>query len=108
MTLTVAGIALVKGTGTWADAYAHVKALVNQMTIEEKANITSLSDGGVPAIPRLGFPGLRVHDGPNGLNALEEVTAYASGITVGSSWNKDLAHARGQSMGKGARRKGGR
>ncbi|GKZ63055.1 hypothetical protein AnigIFM49718_010786 [Aspergillus niger] len=97
---------LAKGTGTWADAYAHVKALVNQMTNEEKANTTSLSDSGVPAIPRLGFPGLRLHDGPNGLNALEEVTAYASGITVGASWNKDLAHARGQSMGKGARRKG--
>ncbi|KAF5855319.1 hypothetical protein ETB97_009453 [Aspergillus alliaceus] len=87
---------LAKGTGTWADAYAHVKALVNQMTNEEKANTTSLSDSGVPAIPRLGFPGLRLHDGPNGLNALEEVTAYASGITVGASWNKDLAHARGQ------------
>lgn len=112
--LTVTNIAEAKGTGSWADAYSHAKALVDQMTNEEKAKITTgvfplstYCGGEVAGVSRLGFPGMCLNDGPNGLHSLEAVTAYASGITIGASWNKDLALARAQQMGKEARRKGG-
>jgi beta-glucosidase len=107
-------IAQAKGIGTWADAYTQAKTLVDQMTNEEKSNITTglspltTSCGGeVAGVPRLGFPGMCLTDGPNGLHSQEAVAGYASGITVGASWNKDLALARAQNMGREARRKGG-
>lgn len=112
--LTIAYTAQAKGIGSWASAYAQAKALVDQMTNEEKANITtgvsplSTNCGGeVAGVPRLGFPGMCLTDGPNGLHSLEAVTGYASAITIGASWNRDLAFARAQNMGKEARRKGG-
>lgn len=88
--------------------------MVSEMLMEEKiavvsgqTNITTGCAGIIPGVPRVGFPGICVNDGPNGLHGVDAVSAYASGITVGASWNKDLTTQRGFHMGLEAKRKGG-
>ena len=88
------------GLGEWASAYAKAKDLVSQMTDYEKNNITygqpsTTGCSGVSgSVPRLGFPGLCLSDAGNGLRATDGVNGYASGISVGASWNQDLAYQR--------------
>ena len=85
------------------------------MTMDEKVavvsgqtNVTNKCAGMIPGVQRLGFPGICVHDGPNGLHGAEAVNGYASAITVGAAWNKELALARGYYMGLEAKVKGGK
>lgn len=82
------------------------------MTLEEKVNLTSgvSTDTGcsgvIPAIPRLGFPGLCLADAGNGVRNTDYVNSWPSGIHVGASWNKDLSYDRGYYMGSEAKVKG--
>lgn len=63
----------IAGTGKWAEAHEKAAAMVGDMTLEEKVSLTSgtSSDtscvGMVPAIERLGFPGICVSDAGQGL-----------------------------------------
>ncbi|RBR18125.1 uncharacterized protein FIESC28_06191 [Fusarium coffeatum] len=102
-----------KGLGSWSKAYQEASGLVAQMTMDEKVavvsgqtNVTNKCAGMIPGVQRLGFPGTCVHDGPNGLHGAEAVNGYASAITVGAAWNKELALARGYHMGLEAKIKG--
>ncbi|KAF5671691.1 glycoside hydrolase family 3 [Fusarium heterosporum] len=103
-----------KGLGDWSSAYKQASALVAQMSNEEKTavisgqtNVTNGCAGMIPGVPRLGFPGICVSDGPNGLREVEAVNGYAAAVTVGAAWNKELALARGYYMGLEAKVKGG-
>ncbi|KAI0528353.1 glycosyl hydrolase family 3 N terminal domain-containing protein [Xylaria digitata] len=103
----------VKGIGDWADAFQQASAMVAEMTVEEKvsvvsggANATNGCAGTIAAVPRLGFPGMCLNDGPNGLHGTEAGNGYASGVTVGAAWNRELALARGHYLGLEAKRKG--
>lgn len=62
--------------------------------------------GFVPGIPRLGFHGFCLADGPNGPRNTDGVSAWPSGMHVGASWNLDLAHERAHYMGLEAKKKG--
>ncbi|KAJ5085989.1 hypothetical protein N7532_010760 [Penicillium argentinense] len=102
-----------KGTGDWADAYAKAAELVSKMTLEEKNNLTygtANTDNGcsgiIPAIPRLGFNGMCLQDAGNGVRYTDFVNSYPSGIHIGASWNKSLAHDRGWHIGGEFRKKG--
>ena len=54
-----------------------VKALVSQMTLEEKCSLLSGADfWHTEAIERLGIPGCMVADGPHGLRKQEEGTDH--------------------------------
>ncbi|GJN76302.1 hypothetical protein PLICBS_010414 [Purpureocillium lilacinum] len=96
----------------WADAYTKAKALVAQMTLEEKVNLTGGIDlgtgcsGTISPIERLNFTGMCLSDAGNGLRNTDLVNSYPSGIHVGASWNKELAFLRGSSMGGEFKRKG--
>lgn len=100
------------GTGDWAEAYTKAKALVGQMTLEEKVNITGGTlpstgcSGWIPPIPRVDFPGICLSDAANGLRATDYVTSWASGWSVGASWNRDLTHQRAIGMAQEFRKKG--
>ncbi|KAI1338866.1 glycoside hydrolase family 3 protein [Xylariaceae sp. FL0016] len=101
------------GTGDWADAYTKAKAFVAQLSLDEKVNLTggisdssTLCSGIIPAIERLDFPGLCVSDAGNGLRSTNFVSSWASGISVGASWNRDLAHKRAVGMAGEFRKKG--
>ncbi|RHZ54835.1 beta-glucosidase [Aspergillus thermomutatus] len=102
-----------QGLGDWKQAYAKAKALVAQMTNEQKNNLTygytsttngcSGNSGGAPGV---GFPGLCLQDAGNGVRGTDMVNAYASGIHVGAAWNRDLAYERAHYMGAEFKRKG--
>lgn len=83
------------------------------MTLEEMNNVTLgfvNGDNGCVgksgSVPRLDFPGLCLHDAGNGVRATDGVNAYASGISIGASWNASLAFQRARFMGREFRAKG--
>ncbi|KAH6712503.1 putative beta-glucosidase M [Leptodontidium sp. MPI-SDFR-AT-0119] len=94
-----------EGTGDWASAYQKAKHFVAQLSNEEKASLTygvvttaNGCSGNIPGIPRLGFPGMCLQDAGNGVRNTDFVNGYSSGISVGASWNKQLARERANSM----------
>ncbi|KAI1850299.1 hypothetical protein JX266_004157 [Neoarthrinium moseri] len=102
-----------KGLGSWADAYVNARQLVGQMTLEEKVNITrgfvnpeNVCAGNTGTVPRLGWPGMCLHDAGNGVRATDMVNAYPSAIHAGASWDKNLTYERGLYMGKEFKAKG--
>ncbi|EHK46741.1 glycoside hydrolase family 3 protein [Trichoderma atroviride IMI 206040] len=100
------------GNGQWAHAYRRAEKLVQQMTLEEKANITrgfqsdNICAGNTGSVPRLGWPGMCVHDAGNGVRATDMVNSYPSGIHVGASWDRSLTYERGFHMGNEFKAKG--
>src|SRR3954465_10809675 len=100
------------GQGPWADSLAKARSFVANMTLAEKVNIRAGASsntscpGFVPAVPRLGFPGMCLGDAGNGLRATDFVSSGPSGIHVGASWNKELTQKRGAGMGGEFRTKG--
>lgn len=100
------------GSAKWADAYSKAVALVSQMTLEEKSNITvghtplNGCSGVTGSVPRLNWPGLCLSDAGNGLRATDFVNSWPSGIGVGASWNRELAQKRGLQMGGEFKAKG--
>ncbi|CZS90176.1 probable beta-glucosidase 1 precursor [Rhynchosporium agropyri] len=117
--------------GSWTASYAKAALVVANMTLAEKVNLTTgtgllmvpstLSNplgfniwdrifgrciGNTGSALRLGIPSLCLQDSALGIAATDNVTAFPAGITVGATWNKALAHARGAAIGAEARGKG--
>lgn len=84
-----------------------VEALLSKMTLEEKVDMI----GGIPnftlrGIQRLGIPPLTMSDGPLGVHDFGPTTAYAAPVALAASWDVELAHRVGESMGEDARARG--
>jgi beta-glucosidase len=84
-----------------------VESLLSKMTLEEKIDML----GGVDrfyirGIPRLGFPRLKMADGPIGVRNYGPATAMAAGIGLAATWNPALAERVGTEIGRDARAKG--
>lgn len=101
------------GAGNWSGAYEKAHGMVSNMTLEEMNNVTLgfvNGDNGCVGksgpVKRLGFPGLCLHDAGNGVRLADGVNAYASGVSIGASWNTSLAYQRGLQMGREFRKKG--
>lgn len=83
------------------------KALVQQMTLEEKIDlIGSEKSFYTRAIPRLGIPQIRMADGPQGIRNNTQSTMYPCGILTASSWNRELAERLGHGLGRDAKARG--
>lgn len=101
------------GKGIWKDAYEKAQQFVDRLTLEEKVNVTrgfaadNVCAGNTGTIPRLGWPGLCLHDAGNGVRATDFVNSYPSALHVGASWDKNLTYQRGYYMGKEFKAKGG-
>ncbi|KAK1656707.1 glycoside hydrolase superfamily [Colletotrichum godetiae] len=101
-----------QGKGIWKNAYERATNLVSQLTLEEKVNITrgyagdNVCAGNTGSIPRLGWPGMCLHDAGNGVRATDLVNSYPSAIHVGASWDRNLTYQRGYYMGKEFKTKG--
>ncbi|KAK0643033.1 glycosyl hydrolase family 3 N terminal domain-containing protein [Cercophora newfieldiana] len=101
---------------SWKDSYAKAQALVSQMTLAEKTNITGGAGiymgehipcvGNTGSALRLGFPQLCLQDSALGVASTDNITAFPAGITTGATWDKDLIYARGVALGKEFRGKG--
>lgn len=89
-----------------------IKNYVRQMTLEEKAGITSGKDNWfTKAIERLGIPSIRTSDGPHGLRTQDgtsvslmegsSVTAicYPAGCATASSFDRSLVNQMGCALG---------
>ncbi|ACT02261.1 beta-glucosidase [Paenibacillus sp. JDR-2] len=90
-----------------------IKALVAQMTLEEKASMCSGSDTWhTRGIERLGIPSVMVTDGPHGLRKQRAsadhlglfdsvpATCFPSAAGVASSWNRELIRRMGEALGR--------
>ncbi|KAI2470364.1 glycoside hydrolase family 3 protein [Annulohypoxylon bovei var. microspora] len=102
-----------KGEGVWASAYESARDLVAEMTLEEKVNITrgfTVGDntcaGNTGTVPRLGWPGMCLHDAGNGVRAADLVNSYPSAIHVGASWDRNLTYERAYYIGQEFKAKG--
>ncbi|KAK5076641.1 hypothetical protein LTR51_002324 [Lithohypha guttulata] len=98
---------------TWADSYAKAQKLVEQMTLVEKVNVTTgtgwamdLCVGTTGRAGNTGFPALCLQDGPLGIRFADHADSFPAGITVGSTWNRELMRKRGEAHGRAARLKG--
>ncbi|WZH46935.1 glycoside hydrolase superfamily [Fusarium acuminatum] len=100
------------GRGIWKSAYSKAQDFVDKLTLEEKVNVTrgfatdNVCAGNTGTIPRLGWPGLCLHDAGNGVRATDLVNSYPSALHVGASWDKNLTYQRGYYMGKEFKAKG--
>lgn len=89
-----------------------IKELVSQMTLEEKASLTSGADfWHTESIERLGIKKSMVSDGPHGLRKQEvkgdhlglndsiEAVCFPAGCALAASFNKDLVTKMGEALG---------
>ena len=89
---------------------ADVKALVDALTLEEKATLTAGEDlFSTAAVERLGIPKVQVTDGPSGARGSglpgaggPPSTCIPCGSAIGASWNPELARSLGALVGREA------
>lgn len=96
---------------SWDEAITLAKAFVAQMTLEEKCNMTAgvpgPCAGTVLSVSRLNFHGLCFQDSPSGVgDGVQFATAFAPGIQIAASWDRDLFYQRGVAIGQEFRGKG--
>lgn len=78
------------GNGSWASAYSKAVALVSQMTMAERANLTVGQSEGLNgcngltgSVPRLNFKGICMNDAGNGHRGYKMAREFkAKGINV--------------------------
>lgn len=84
-----------------------IDQLVASMTDEEKVDfIGGIDNFSIRAVPRLGIPEVRMDDGPMGVRADGDLEAYPAGIGLAATWDREVAHAIGRSIGAEARSRG--
>ncbi|ORY19231.1 beta-glucosidase-related glycosidase [Clohesyomyces aquaticus] len=94
----------------WSSSYARAKALVAQMTLDEKSNMThgfpGKCVGNTGAVTRLNIPPLCFADAPDGIRGQEFVSAFPAGIHVAATWDRSLMYQYGHALGAEYREKG--
>ncbi|KAJ4263343.1 hypothetical protein NW762_006161 [Fusarium torreyae] len=89
-----------------------VEALIQQLTLEEKVQLTAgVGWWHTAAIERLSIPPIRLSDGPNGVRGTHFFDSTPSsclpcGTALGATWNTDLIHRLGQLLSDEAHAKG--
>ena len=86
MWYTIANID-VTATSDWGTAVEKARAFVAQLTIEEKADMVTGQAGpcvgNILAVPRLGFQGLCLHDGPLAIRVADYASVFSAGVSAG-------------------------
>ncbi|KAI9258827.1 glycoside hydrolase superfamily [Phascolomyces articulosus] len=98
---------------SWDEAYVKADKLVNEMTLDQLADITTgrglfigKCTGTTTATTNPDFPALCLADGPLGVRGTPFASAFPAGITIAASFDKDALRERGQDMGAEFRGKG--
>lgn len=98
---------------SWDEAYKKADALLNQMTLEQKALLTT--DLPFPVATCFGtshelknpdFPALCQEDASIGVHYTTNVSVFISGINAAATFDKKLVRLRAEQMGEEFRRKG--
>jgi beta-glucosidase len=87
----------------------NIKALVEQMTLEEKAALcTGANAWQTVAVERLGIPTMTVTDGPHGVRRARDLevmmsgslpaTCFPTASALAATWDRDLLHEMGQAL----------
>ncbi|QRV89391.1 glycoside hydrolase family 3 protein [Ceratobasidium sp. AG-Ba] len=103
---------LADGSNAWKSAFAKAKAVVAQMTLEEKVNITtglgvvSPCAGNTGAVPRLNIPSFCLQDGPAGVRPATFASQFPAEVTVAATWDRKLFYDRAVALGAEFRGKG--
>ncbi|KAH7305614.1 beta-glucosidase-related glycosidase [Rhexocercosporidium sp. MPI-PUGE-AT-0058] len=98
------------GIGGWEEALAKAKEFTAQLTPAEKADMVTGKPGpcvgNIVAIPRLGFGGLCLQDGPLAIRTVDYASVFPAGVTTAASFDRQLMYERGVAMGAEFRGKG--
>jgi beta-glucosidase len=92
-------------------AATDVRALVKQMTLDEKLSLVhgtrdpnGLGQAGYwPGVPRLGIPPLRLADGPAGVSVNREATGVPAPVGLAATFNVEAARLFGVVLGRDAK-----
>ncbi len=87
------------------EAKAH--SLLGQLTLEQKVELI----GGVDSMftnaePSIGLPRLKMSDASVGVRTWGPTTAYAGGVALAATWDRNYARKLGEGLGKDARARG--
>jgi beta-glucosidase len=103
-------IANITGAGGWTAALAQAQAFLASMNLTEKASLLTGSSspcvGGIAPIPRLGFNGLCLEDGPTSIRVADYASVFPAGLTTAASFDKSLIYQRGVALGGEFKAKG--
>ena len=103
-------LANITGSGGWSAALAQAQAFLAQLNLTEKAYVVTgvrgPCVGSIAPIPRLGFGGLCLQDGPAAIRVADYSSVFPAGITTAASWDKSMIFQRGVAMGQEFRDKG--
>ncbi|PSK53122.1 Beta-glucosidase 1 [Elsinoe australis] len=87
----------------WEAAFAQADAFVSNLTLEEKAYVVTgvlgPCTGMIKTIPRLGFNGLCLQDGPLAIRQADYASVFPAGLTTAAAWDRGLARLRGYQIG---------
>ena len=95
-----------------------IQQLIREMTLEEKASLCSGKDfWNTKAVERLGIPGIKVSDGPNGLRTpkidskdlgfeAKEAVSFPPACLSACSFDEKLLYAMGERLGTQCRAEG--
>ncbi|SMR51682.1 unnamed protein product [Zymoseptoria tritici ST99CH_3D1] len=105
------GFPLPNATGSgWDEAFAKASVFVSRLTLEEKATLVTGTGGpcvgNIGSVPRLGFNGMCLQDGPLAIRVADYASVFPAGLTVAASWDRKLAYQRGQNLGDEFKNKG--
>jgi beta-glucosidase len=90
---------------TWDEAIAMAKSFTAQLNLTEKCRMTegagTACEANIIDVPRLNFSGLCYLDSPSGAgDKVLHSTAFAAGIHIAATWDRDLFYKRGVAIGK--------
>lgn len=98
------------GTGGWTEALARAQEFVSQLNLTEKVYMVTGVDGpcvgNIAPIPRLGFNGICLQDGPAAIRVADYASVFPAGITTACTWDKGLFFQRAAAMGQEFKDKG--
>lgn len=94
----------------WETAFAKAQQFLSELTLEEKSDLVTGQPGpcvgNIVAIPRLGFNGLCLQDGPLAIRTVDYASVFSAGVSAASTWDKAILYERGLAMGKEFKAKG--
>ncbi|KAH0847529.1 hypothetical protein AYO21_01437 [Fonsecaea monophora] len=94
----------------WEAAFAQAQAFVSNLTLQEKAQLVTGTKGpcvgNIAAIPRVGFDGLCLQDGPLAIRQATYASVFPAGLTAATSWDRGLIFLRGLFLGAEFKGKG--
>ncbi|KAK8162722.1 glycoside hydrolase family 3 protein [Phyllosticta citrichinensis] len=98
------------GLAGWSAALEKAEAFLAKLTLEEKVVFTTGAPGpcvgNIAPIPRVGFKGLCLQDGPLSIRQATYASVFPAGLSTAASWDRELMHLRGKYLGEEFRGKG--